>query len=159
MSNNKDTQRLINRISKFADNLDPKSKKMQAALHRVGMVLSGEMKVNITKEKIIDTGALRQNTTYKVEGSTVSVGTFGVPYAKYHEFGTEWSHKQWLFLGRPSVEDKPRYKKTKDGRRVVEVRGKGLVKESRINARPFVRPAVERRGDLIRQIIREASAP
>ena len=151
---NADTRRLIDRISKYRDTLEVGSKGVEGALTRIGMILSGEMKANITKKQIIDGGDLRANTTYKIDGNRVEVGTFGVEYAKYHEYGTKWSHRQWLYLMATRGE---RPKRPSKG--VLQTREKGGVIESRIKARPYFRPAIESRKDVVMEILREALKP
>lgn len=151
---NADTRRLINRISKYRDTLEVGSKGVEGALTRIGMILSGEMKVNITKKQIIAGGDLRANTTYKIDGNRVEVGTFGIKYAKFHEYGTKWSHKQWLFL--QANRERGNRKKSKG---VLQFRESGGLMESRIRARPYFKPAIDRRKDMIVEILREALKP
>lgn len=58
-----------------------------AALEKCGMIAEGYAKDNITKNKTVDTGALRNSVTHKVVGRDCYIGT-NIEYAPYIEFGT-----------------------------------------------------------------------
>lgn len=59
------------------------------ALETVGLVAEGNAKVNITRQKAVDTGNLRNSITHKVipDEQSVYIGT-NVEYGIYNEFGT-----------------------------------------------------------------------
>ena len=71
--------------------IDYFQKQSLVALEKCGLFAEGEAKVNLTKQKAVDTGALRNSITHKVKeeskGGTVHIGT-NMEYAPYIEFGT-----------------------------------------------------------------------
>ena len=64
-----------------ASNLD---KKINMALNDIGYLIEGRAKERCP----VKTGNLRRNISHQVEGDTVTIGTFGVDYADYVEYGT-----------------------------------------------------------------------
>lgn len=59
---------------------------MTKALFAGGLVLEGKTKVNIQRQKLIDTGALRSSVVTEIAGKAVYVFT-NIIYAAIHEFG------------------------------------------------------------------------
>lgn len=59
----------------------------KAGLVKVGMMAEGYAKQNITEQKAVDTGNLRNSLTHTVEDLTVMIGT-NVHYGPYIELGT-----------------------------------------------------------------------
>lgn len=57
------------------------------ALDEVGKLVAESAKQNLTTNGNVDTGALRDSITYRVEGNSVIIGTT-IPYAPYIEMGT-----------------------------------------------------------------------
>lgn len=76
-------QSLVDKIKKY----EPDSEQMNAALQRIGNILRNRMIMNATRQQIVNTGALRNSLTYRVNKNTVIAGSFGVRYARFHEFG------------------------------------------------------------------------
>lgn len=136
---NQDTQRLIDKIAKIRAATGPQSIPLRGAYEKIGMVLSSEMKVAARKKRIIDKGGLLNSISYELADGGLRVGSFGVKYAKFHEYGTQWSRKMWLYMmaNRKSWSGK----KSKG---VLEKRMGGQGIEARIKARPFIRPSIER---------------
>lgn len=135
--------RLKLRISK----LMPESREQQALLHRIGMILRTEMIMNTVRKDINDTGALRNSINYFIEGNSVIVGSFGVPYAKFHEYGAN--------LGPAGLRAMFAAMRA---RRVVSAqryRDKNVVIGQRLRARPFVRPALQSKLGQIRTLLSE----
>ena len=58
--------------------------KIQMALEQVGVMLEETARMRCPKE----TGRLAESIYHKVEGNRVTIGTKGVPYAAFVEFGT-----------------------------------------------------------------------
>jgi len=86
----------------------------------------------------------------KVTG--VRVGSFGIPYAKFHEFGTKFSPKMYRWLQANLWKER----KSSASKGVLQFTGKGENRAARIRPRPFVRPALKSRQPLVIDILREA---
>jgi len=178
--NKQDLARLIKRLEDRQRELAPDSKSMRAAFAKIGSVTSSEMKINAAKgrfedgrspksARIWDTGNLVNNTKYEYfkSGNSfgISVGTFGVRYAAFHEFGTKFSRKMWLYLMATMPKSPRKPKKTKGKKRrggskgVIETQLGGAGIEARIRARPYVRPAIEKHRQFIIYTLREAANP
>lgn len=85
----------------------------------------------------------------------VQVGSYGVPYAAFHEYGTQWSEKMWggFLRARKGLKRQP----PKD---VMQFRREGKeIKQTRIRERPFMRPALQKREAMIMDILRQTIAP
>lgn len=127
-------QRLMVRLAK----LKPGSPEMMRILTRIGMRLEQETKLNIRKQAIIDTGNLFNSIRYQISqtatGMRLSVGSFGVRYAKIHEFG-------YPVMG-------PRQRAAMFARLREEGKigrpGKGVVFAGTFRARPYLRPAFDK---------------
>lgn len=102
---------------------------------------------------IIKRLSLRFKELERGEPVGVEVGAYGVPYARYHEFGTAWSDKMaWAFFARMREEKAP----PRPSKGVMQfkrsmLRGKLL---ARIKPRPFIRPALKQREADITRILR-----
>lgn len=59
------------------------------ALDRIGQRIVTTTKTNIRKQGLVDTGRLMNSIMAKRRGKTLTVGSFGVPYAALHEFGSQ----------------------------------------------------------------------
>ena len=118
-------------------------------LNRIGLRLTNRIKINITRQRIIDSGKMRASASFNITGSKLQVGIFGVKYAKFHEFGTKPSIKmaRWIFANL-----KRRGKRGSKG--VIEWGGSGKNRTARIKARPFFRPSIEQEKQYISDIIR-----
>lgn len=123
--------------------------------HRIGMFLAKEMKQNAINKDIKKSSITINSINYAVRalgGKTiVEAGVYGVPYARFHEYGTK------------------NLKNTKPHRilgailKSYEILGglnnpsKGVFdkRTGRLRERPFVRPAVEQNHDTILRMLRE----
>lgn len=84
----------------------------------------------------------------------VRVGSFGVSYAKYHEFGTDWSEKMAWFILRIGKENASAGKRQKrQSKGVVEFKVLDDVLMARIRPRPYLFRAQAENADKIREII------
>jgi phage gpG-like protein len=62
------------------------------ALHRIGLLLTSKAKQNVRQQGLIDLGALINSISYDIEQTEdksylLRVGSYGLPYARIHEFG------------------------------------------------------------------------
>lgn len=146
-------KRLRQRLAMRRKALAANSKDEFNALTRIGNLISSQAKLNITRQRLIDTGNLRARTGYEVvrqNGRLVlRVGVFGVPYAAIHEFGfqgpiTVKSHVRVITqaFGRP-IESTPVL--VGQHQRNINVR-----------ARPYLRPAVIETREKVLEILRDA---
>ena len=113
------------------------------------------MIMNTVRKNIVDTGALRNSLNYEIEsdktGSRLSVGSFGVPYAKYHEFGANLGP-----AGIRAMFAAMRARRAVSARRYKD---KNVVSDAGVmKARPFVRPAYQSKLSQVRRILAEYGA-
>jgi HK97 gp10 family phage protein len=145
-----DAKALETRIMAKLEKFLPQSEKSQAALHRIGSLLRTEMIMNATRKNIVDTGALKNSINYEIEGTTVSVGSFGVPYAKYHEFGAN--------LGPAGMRAMFAAMRARRAGSAKRYRDKNVVVNETLKPRPFVRPAFQSKLSQVRRILAEYGA-
>lgn len=143
-------ERVRYRLAKYL----PNDERSQEALHRIGMLLRTEMIMNTVRKKIVDTGALRNSIMYEINadrtGTTLVVGSFGVPYAKYHEFGANLGP-----AGMRAMFAAMRARKMSPGKRHVD---KNVVVNGTLKARPFVIPAFRSKLSQVRKILADYGA-
>jgi phage gpG-like protein len=140
-----DVEKLIAKLKRY----DKKIASNQI-LHRIGLRLTNRLKVEVTRLKIIDSGRLRNSIGYDVKGDELSVGVFGVRYAKFHEFGTKPSARMARFIlwkARQSNVKKP-------SKGVIEWSGRGRDLKARIRPRPFFYNTIESEKDYIYDMIK-----
>lgn len=150
MKNNLSRQ-MEKKIMARLDGLKSDSPRFIEALHRIGMALEREAKLNIRRKQIVDTGALLNSIRYRIgkdsNGSFVEFGSYGVPYAAVHEFG---------FKGPASVKAHQRLISQAFGnpieQRMVNVRGH--TRQMNVKARPYIRPAIMEVRQEMREILR-----
>jgi HK97 gp10 family phage protein len=77
--------------TEFKDNskefLDAMENAIKNGLTAIGMTAEGHAKKEITRQKAVDTGRLRNSITFATEKDAVYIGT-NVEYAPYVELGT-----------------------------------------------------------------------
>lgn len=134
MSNN--TLEFIKRIQQRANRLGASSKEKQALLTRIGIKLQSAIVFNVTKENIVDTGVLRQSIRFVLDGDSVEVGSFGVPYARFHEFGAKLTPAavRAMFA---SMRKRSKIRRASKG-----VFSGNAQRGGTLRARPYVRPAL-----------------
>lgn len=80
-------QQLIQRI----EILRPEGPALERILHRMGSVLETQVLAQIRKKGLVDSGGLLNSIKYSVRltqgGGEVIVGSYGIKYARIHEFG------------------------------------------------------------------------
>ena len=79
------------------------------ALTAIGATAETHTKENITADKLVDTGRLRNSISYAVDGESAYIGT-NVEYAPYLELGTK-KIAAHHYLKRAATEHKDEYKK------------------------------------------------
>lgn len=118
--------------------LEAMRQQAQVALEMCGLLAEGYAKLNITEQKAVDTGNLRNSITHKVDPDELAcyVGT-NVEYAPYIEFGTgEFSQTggrqtPWVYKG-------------SDG---------NFYMTTGMQPRPYLRPAINDHMDEYKQVI------
>jgi phage gpG-like protein len=141
---------LSKNLAKRIKTLEPRGEKTVKALNLIGIILRNRMIMEATRQRIVDTGALRNSLNYRINGNTVTVGSFGVPYARFHEFGATLppAAVRAMFAAMRKRSKTPRPSK---GVFTGNPRDGGKLK-----ARPFVTPALRMEGPRIRAIIKES---
>lgn len=132
--------RLVARIAAQQTKLEGDSPELRSALTAIGLVVSSTAKINVRRRGLIDTGNLLNSIRFQltVDGPVagVEIGSFGVPYARVHEFG-------W----RGVVVVRGHTRRTPSGG-TTQVRPHQARRN--IRERPYLRPAVlARRGYII----------
>ncbi len=127
----------------------PGSPKMREMYHRIGMLIATETSLNIKRAPLIDTGNLLNSIQYKVSENGVEIGSYGVPYAAFHEFGFHGTvkimqHMRLQTKAFGKVVNPPRLVGVRGHSRLVNYKGK-----------PFLRPALIRHTKKIYSIINE----
>lgn len=114
---------------------------VERALETCGLLAEGYAQVNITNQKAVDTGNLRNSITHKVVNNekehSVYIGT-NVEYAPYVEFGTGVYYSG----GRRT----PWSYQDKDG---------NWHRTSGMKARPYLRPAISDHAETYEQVIKD----
>ena len=77
----------VNLNSHLNDVLNAEDEAVQRALEMIGLQGEAYAKSEITRQKAIDTGRLRNSISHEVVGDTAVIGT-NVEYASYVELGT-----------------------------------------------------------------------
>jgi hypothetical protein len=90
-------ERIIKKMLKDIEKNMPDKVRVERALYRIGSLLEKKTKEQIVKQKLVDLGGLMNSFRFTVTRSTKSkksdylvleFGSYGVPYARIHEFGT-----------------------------------------------------------------------
>lgn len=113
------------------------------------------IEINLIKDdvkKLEDRLADRYQALRQGQPTGVQVGSYGVPYAAFHEYGTKWSNRMpygfWKAV---------RGRKQRSGsKNVMEFSGKGKDRMARIKARPFLKPALAKHKNYILKILAKA---
>lgn len=143
---------LQQRISARLERFKPGDTRIREALTRIGILLESQMKLNVRRNRLIDTGNLINSIRYQLfqrgDIKGVEVGSFGVPYASVHEFG---------FRGVQSVREHTRTVTQAFGRsippRTAQVRS--FSRTMHIRARPYMKPALRQHKNRITDILRQ----
>jgi len=169
--------RIYERIAEMKRALGPNSPEVRAALTRIGIKLEGAIKANITRMGLIRTNHLRQSIEYDVDsdrtGDYVLVGSFGVPYARIHEYGGVIRPKRAKYLTIPihersrgkTVQRKPRdfeltfFRSPKTNKLLAADKTNGdilffLTKRVRIKPKRYIKKALDANRGFIYDTIR-----
>lgn len=73
--------------SHLGDIMNALPEQIEQALTAIGMTAETHAKEEITRQRAVDTGRLRNSITHDVDGQTAIIGT-NVEYAAYVELGT-----------------------------------------------------------------------
>jgi len=139
-----EAKKVIERLRQMRQRSEPDSMAMKAAFTRIGLLITSRAKVNILRQRLIDTGNLRRSIDYRFvrdpDGSAIEVGSFGVKYAAVHEYGFRGvvsvpSHQRISTLGKSYT--------VRSHRRKMNIR-----------KRPYLRPAVLESREEILKILR-----
>ena len=140
---------LFKRVQARMNRLAPDNIGLQRTLHRIGLLLTNQAKINIRTQKLIDKGDLFNSLDHIVQGNSVVVSPFGIPYAAVHEFG---------FKGPVTVRGHDRMQTTAWGRPLnppVMAHVRQHQRMMNIEARPYLRPALVRHQQRILDMLRQ----
>lgn len=144
---NTDTKGIIARLSAMEKAVTPTSLRVREALTRTGILLQSEIKLNIRRQGLLDTGRLFNSIRYEMEQdgprARLIVGSFNVPYAAVHEFGHRGTHTVRA------------YTRSSFNGTVFEVRSHS--RRVNIPARPYLSPAIHTHRNRIIDLLREAA--
>lgn len=126
--------RIVDNTAKVRGATEEQIKK---ALTAVGLACERYAKLNITKNKSVDTGNLRNSITHSVDKHSVTIGS-AVEYAPYVELGTGVEYEggrrtPWFYQDSKGVWHKTNGQK----------------------AKPYLRPAVEQHIEEYKEIIED----
>ena len=139
------------RIDQMIGRYAPGDPRLKEALARIGTMLEGEIKLNIRRKKIIDTGRLINSIQWRYTTDGISVGSFGVPYAAIHEFGSKDVKRDQIRAMFASLRDAGKLDGERVSKNVVQFSGPAIT----FRARPFIRPAVRKKKARIVKIIQD----
>lgn len=142
---------LESRIDNLISRYSPTDPKMKEALIRIGVMLEGEIKLNIRRKKIIDTGALFNSIKWKFVQDGIEVGSFGVPYAAIHEFGSKDVKDVQRRAMFASMRDAGKLDGARVSKNILDFSGPTIT----FKARPFIRPAVKKKKKRIVKIMQD----
>ena len=140
--------RIRAKLNRIGDIDDPRMKK---ALADVGEGLVTQAKINISRQGLIDEGPLRDSIRARfVAKGVLAVGSFGIPYARIHEFG---------FQGTQSVKEHTRMQYFAFGRAMdppKQVNVRAHSRNMNMPARPYLGPAIRSQRDWVIETIGKA---
>jgi hypothetical protein len=147
----KNTDLVIKKLLDKQKRLGPDSQEIRKKLIYIATLITNQAKINIRRHGLIDTGRLINSLLWEFfkdgERQGIRIGSFGVPYAAFWEFG---------FSGRMSIRAHNRLITQAFGRPLEQARIVRVRSHSRtVNqpAKPYLRPAYERHKDKITKIL------
>ena len=140
---------VMNRFVKQVEGLQPDSQEFKAALFKIGNDVKNTAIDNITSVGAVGkTGILRSSINFDIVGSgniqTVTVGAFGVKYARIVELGGVFTDRMRRAMFASFAEQGGKKRP-----------GKGIIQSGYYKARPFIGPAVRENKENIRGILME----
>jgi phage gpG-like protein len=139
------------RIDRMISKYSPSDPRMKEALIRIGSMLEGEIKLNIRRKKIIDTGSLFNSIKWQFTQGGIEVGSYGIPYAAIHEFGSKDVKAVQIRAMFASMDRAGKLDGARVSKNVLDFSGPTIT----FRARPFIRPAVKKKKDRIVKIIQD----
>jgi hypothetical protein len=139
---------LISRLQKRFKRFRLSSAESKQKLARIALLLENQTKINIRRQGIVDTGnllnSIQSRVSIRKNSATVSYGSFGVRYARLHEFGGPFTDRmrRAMFASFRARGSPPRA-------------GKGIIQGGRFKARPYIRPSIIQQRRSILNILKE----
>jgi len=151
---------VIEKIKIMRQATDPSDPTVKKALTRIGGVLQGTMRRNIIRMKAVDNGGLLNSIQYKIDGQTLSVGSYGIKYAARNEYGGPMTHRQvaamFYYMRQASKLTGVDKSQKNSANPVVTVNPDG---SGRWRPRPFIHEALVDKRDFVIKVLREVYAP
>jgi len=145
---------MIARADRFIQSFQAREPRRREAMLRIALLIEAQAKLNIRSRRLIDTGRLLNSIKHEIEAVgndiRVIVGSFAVPYARVHEFGS---------TDKVEIPDHDRTITQAFGQQIAPlvVRVRAHKREMNIKARPYLRPAFTKHKRKIIDILREAN--
>ena len=143
--------KLIAKMVARQEAMEPSSEATRRALHRIGTTVVNRAKLKVVQERIIDQGALLNSLRYEISGNRVTIGSFGVRYARFHEYGAQLPPRAVRAM---FASMRARSGPKRAGKGVLTFNSSG---GATMKARPFLAPAFEAERARILAIINEYS--
>lgn len=138
-----DVQRILDRLQGMWKAWKPGSPEFKRAFYLIGERLKTQAVLNARNLRVVNTGRLINSISYMPADNGIIFGVFGASYAKWHEYGSEWTEKNRRAMF---------YYMRKTGQKPMP--SKGVVRGGRLMARPFVHPAIDKNRNYIIDQIR-----
>ena len=138
-----DVQRILDRLQGMWKAWKPESPEFKRAFYLIGERLKTQAKLTARSLRVVNTNRLINSISYMPAEQGILFGVFGVGYAKWHEYGSEWTDKnrRAMFYYMRKTGQKPQP-------------SKGVVRGGRLMPRPFINPAVKNNREFIIDQIR-----
>jgi phage gpG-like protein len=95
---NDSSQLIFDRLSARIQSAAPSDDVLKAGLTRIAMIIIGKAKLNVRRQKMVDTGRLMNSLRWEFyrnnDEAGIKVGSFGTIYAAMNEFGGPISERQ-----------------------------------------------------------------
>lgn len=126
-----DVQRVLNKLETMWKNWEPQSPAFKKSFYLIGERLKTQAKLNARQLRVVNTGILINSIAYAPGNRGIIFGVFGTAYAKWHEYGAAWTdaNRRAMFYYMRKTGQKPKP-------------SKGIVRDGRLTARPFMQPAI-----------------
>lgn len=135
---------------------DPDSPAIRTAMMRAALLLQGQIKLEIRKQRLIDQGWLLNSIKWEFYnppdgGLGIRVGSYGIPYAAVYEYGMQ-NYKE-------NVRPHTRTITSAFGEPIsaTTVNVSGFTRIRNVRARPYLRPAMAIQKQRIASMLAEAA--
>jgi hypothetical protein len=137
------TQRILSKLDDMWRRWEPGSAAFKAAFYRIGERLKTQARLYARAQRIGNTGRLVNSISYMPIENGIVFGVFGANYAKYHEYGSDWTdaNRRAMFYYMRKTGQKPQP-------------SKGVVVNGKLMARPFIGPSIDKNRNYIIDQIR-----